>query len=106
MDIIQDVCTTSSIDRLKQKQAGDAYITNYPNPFGNETTIKYFSNGDQINISIFDVHGRLITILVNDNIPHGSHEIKFNASTLKPGTYYCNYQSGLITQSRSLLKVR
>jgi hypothetical protein len=106
MEIIQDVCTTASTDRLKQKQAGEAYITNYPNPFGYETTIKYFSNGDLINISITDVHGRLISTLVNDNIPHGTHEITFNASNLKPGTYYCTYQGGLVTQTRSLLKVR
>ena len=106
MDIIQDACTTSSTDRLRQKQAGEAYITNYPNPFGTETNIKYFSNGDLVNISIMDVHGRLISTIVNDNIPHGTHEIKFDASSLKPGTYYCTYQSGLITQTRSLLKVR
>jgi hypothetical protein len=106
MNIIQDACSASSADRLKQKQTGDAYIRNYPNPFGNETTIKYFSNGVQINISIVDVHGRLVDTLVNDNIPHGSHEIKFNASSLKPGTYYLTYQSGLITQTRSLLKIR
>jgi len=106
MDIIQDACTTSSTDRLRQKQAGEAYITNYPNPFGTETNIKYFSNGDLVNISIMDVHGRLISSIVNDNIPHGTHEIKFDASSLRPGTYYCTYQSGLITQTRSLLKVR
>jgi len=106
MDIIQDACTTLSSDRIRRKNAGDAYIMNYPNPFNTHTTIKYFSEGGHVNITILDMHGRIVNMLVNDHISNGSHEISFDASNLQPGTYYCNYQNGAINQTRSLLKIR
>ena len=106
MDIIQNVCETSSIEKLSRKQAGDAYITNYPNPFSSETTIKYYSDGGHVNISILDTHGRIITNLVNTSIAQGTHEVQFNAMGLKPGTYYCQFQNNMMSQTKSLLKIR
>lgn len=106
MDLLEDACDTSSITKDKRAKAGDAYITNYPNPFGSSTTISYHSEGGMVNIEIINVQGKVIETLVSADIPKGSHTIEFNAFGLPAGTYYCKYQNGFTTQTRSLLKVR
>lgn len=106
LDLLQNACNTASTDRLKNKRAGDAYISNYPNPFGASTTIKYYSDGGAVNITVLDTQGREVQQLVFSDIPKGSHEVVFDASLLPSGTYYCRYQNGMIQQTRSLLKVR
>ncbi len=106
LDIINEFCTTTSAKRLRNQQAGDAYVMNYPNPFGDSTQIKYHSEGGFVNISVINTQGQIVKSLVNSDIPYGTHEIRFDASALPPGTYYCQYQNNNITQTRSLLKVR
>ena len=106
MDLIEDACTTTSIGREKRQRAGDAYITNYPNPFTTNTTIRYYSDGSPVNIQVIDVQGKTVANLVNGVVPQGTNEVIFNALGLPSGTYYCTYQNGFISQTRSLLKVR
>jgi uncharacterized protein (DUF1501 family) len=106
IDLIQDSCNTTSIDQTRKQKAGDAYVSNYPNPFGSQTTIKYYSDGGDVNIVILDTQGKEVYQLVQSTIPKGTHEVLFDASFLPTGTYYCRYQNGFNQQTRSLLKVR
>ncbi|MFT7229781.1 MAG: hypothetical protein ACI9GO_000240 [Bacteroidia bacterium] len=106
MDLLDDSCLTTSVQHLKNQRAGDAYVSNYPNPFGNSTMLQYYSDGGYIHISITDIHGKVVAAPVRDTIATGTHEIALDMSHLPSGTYYCQYQSGLITQTRSLLKIR
>lgn len=105
LSILNSSCEASSAKKIQSK-AGDAYIMNYPNPFTHTTTIKYYSDGGLINITVIDSQGRTIEQLVSSQIPIGKHEIVFDASRLAPGTYYCQYQNGMIGQTKSLLKIR
>lgn len=106
LDLLQDTCQTTSAQHLKNQRAGDAYVTNYPNPFGDNTTIKYFSDGSLVNISIVNTQGQIVRSVVNSEIPRGTHEVMLDATGLPSGTYYCQYQSGMTNQTRSLLKIR
>lgn len=105
LDVIQNACGISSTKHISSK-AGDAYIMNYPNPFGNSTTIRYFSDGGLVNIHIVDLQGKVVSQLVSDSIPNGTHEVVFDSSLLSIGTYYCQYQNGLVSQTKSLLKIQ
>ncbi|PCJ66438.1 MAG: hypothetical protein COA58_06580 [Bacteroidetes bacterium] len=106
LDLVEDSCKTTSVQRLRNQKAGDAYVTNYPNPFGDHTSIKYYSDGGLVYLEIIDTQGKTISTLVNSQIPRGTHEVNFDAMGLPSGTYYCKYQNGMIAQTRSLLKVR
>lgn len=106
LDILDSVCTTTSVDRVRRQNAGDAYVSNYPNPFTNQTNIKYYSNGGHVSLTVIDTHGKIVGSLVNTEIPSGTHEVVFDTSSLPSGTYYCQYQNADIQQTRSLLKVR
>ena len=64
---------------------------NYPNPFNPETTIKYTLKENYngiVNISVYDINGKHIQILVNEVQPTGSYNVTFNAGDLASGIYY------------------
>ena len=70
----------------------DSYVLyqNYPNPFNPETKInfdiRYRSN---VTIKVYDVLGRLVTDLVNDELLEaGEKQVDFNASSLSSGIYF------------------
>ena len=67
-------------------------LQNYPNPFNPATTINYHLSGPhQVTIKVFDILGKEITTLINEEKPAGSYSIKFNAEqyNLSSGIYFC-----------------
>ncbi len=64
-------------------------MQNYPNPFNPSTRIKYsIPQTSQVEIKVFDVLGKEIETLVNEEKPAGNYEINFNASDLASGVYF------------------
>ncbi len=75
---------------LKEKGAITTYALsqNYPNPFNPSTIINYQIPEDGlVTLKIYDVLGREIKTLVNEQKTTGRYEVKFNASTLASGVY-------------------
>ena len=105
LDVINDACATSSIARLRNARAGEAFIMNYPNPFSAYTTVRFVSNGGYVSIEVLDAKGQLVETLVSTDIPRGEHEVKWDSYGYAAGTYYCRYQNLNQSQTRSLLKV-
>ena len=61
---------------------------NYPNPFNPQTTIRFdIKEENFVNLSIYNVLGEKVKELVNDVLPSGSHEVKFDGSELSSGIY-------------------
>jgi tetratricopeptide (TPR) repeat protein len=80
---------------------------NYPNPFNPTTTIKFDLPKDGlVSLEIFDILGRRITTLVNENRNAGSHEQTFNASSLASGVYVYKLQAGDFVNSRKMLLLK
>lgn len=52
-----------------------------------------------VNLSIYDLLGREVAVLVNDKPQSGSYEVVWNASALPSGVYICKIQAGLYTQA-------
>jgi M6 family metalloprotease-like protein len=51
-------------------------LQNYPNPFNPQTTIGFFvTTPEMINLSIYDIKGRLVKTLANHHFPEGHHSI-------------------------------
>jgi len=62
---------------------------NYPNPFNPKTVIRYtLSRNSFVSLKVYDVIGKEITTLINENRPSGNHEITFDASPLSSGIYF------------------
>lgn len=80
---------------------------NYPNPFNPSTTIIYeLQTSSDVRISVFDLLGREVSVLVNERRDAGLHEVKFDSSNLASGVYFCRLRVGDFVQSRKLLLSR
>ncbi|MGD8306657.1 MAG: T9SS type A sorting domain-containing protein [Ignavibacteria bacterium] len=62
---------------------------NYPNPFNPSTTISFTIPEDSnVKLSIFDLLGKQISVLVDSEFPAGTNYIPFNAGGLSSGIYF------------------
>jgi len=66
----------------------------YPNPFNPTTSLKLsLKNKAQVQIQVFDVMGRLVqTLANNEQWQSGTHEVQFDASRLASGMYFARTQ--------------
>jgi len=65
----------------------------YPNPFNPSTTIEFYAEHDSdVNVSIYDLNGRLIETLLSSRINTGSHNIQWDASNHSSGIYIVQVQ--------------
>lgn len=87
-------------------EVGKNFITNYPNPFTDNTTIRYKTKGGHTMIQIFDTMGRLIQVPVNKVHNPGEYTIPFRGELLPNGVYYARFQNGATQQVCTMLKVR
>jgi Secretion system C-terminal sorting domain/Clostridium epsilon toxin ETX/Bacillus mosquitocidal toxin MTX2 len=88
---------------------------NYPNPFNPSTTIKYnvpsvvdanFVSTSKIELIVYDVLGREVKTLVNENQKPGSYQIRFDASNLSSGVYFYKLQSGDFVETKKMILLR
>jgi hypothetical protein len=80
---------------------------NYPNPFNPTTTIKFeLPKSWEVRLSVYDMLGREVSVLVNETREAGVHEVKFDASGLSSGVYLYRLTAGGFVQSRKLLVLR
>ena len=63
---------------------------NFPNPFNPTTSITYGIPEDgYVLLRVFDVHGRVVSTLVNEAKEAGTHFVTFDARNLESGVYIC-----------------
>ncbi len=73
----------------------DFTFSAFPNPFAAQTNFSFTLKASKhIFISIYDVTGRLISILCNSMQEKGEHNIHFDAAKLHSGVYYYNIKVG------------
>ncbi|HMB92741.1 MAG TPA: hypothetical protein VKP65_17960 [Rhodothermales bacterium] len=80
---------------------------NYPNPFNPETTIRFdVPFRTRLRLEVFDVRGRVVAILVNDELAAGAYKAIFNGRGLPSGSYFSRLTAGSFrsTQAMMLLK--
>jgi len=62
---------------------------NYPNPFNPSTEIKFsIPQTTNITLRVFDIMGREVVTLIDEQMEAGKHSIVFNAANLSSGVYY------------------
>jgi hypothetical protein len=80
---------------------------NYPNPFNPTTVIPYeLATAGQVRLSVFDVTGRQVALLVNAEQSAGRRQVSFNAAGLPSGVYMVRLEAGgqIMTKKLTLLK--
>ncbi|RPI18176.1 MAG: T9SS C-terminal target domain-containing protein [Ignavibacteriae bacterium] len=85
---------------------------NYPNPFNPNTKIKFdiSSNAKRemsnVKIAIFDVRGRELTVLVNENLKPGTYETEWNASNYPSGIYFYTLHTDSYRETRKMALIK
>ncbi len=80
---------------------------NYPNPFNPATEISYqLSAFSQVTLKVYDVLGREVATLVNEQKQAGKYEVEFNAASLPSGVYYYRITAGNFTDVKKMLLLK
>ena len=77
---------------------------NYPNPFNPTTAISYqlAANG-YVTLKVFDVLGREVARLVNEQQPAGTHDVRWDASGMPSGMYLYRITAGNFVSARKMV---
>jgi hypothetical protein len=80
---------------------------NYPNPFNPTTNIELrIATVELVTLKVFDVLGRDVATLVNEVRPPGVYTVRWDASSLPSGVYYCRLQAGAFTESKKMVLMK
>ncbi len=80
---------------------------NYPNPFNPSTKISYsIKEEGLVTLKVYDVLGKVVTTLVNENKPAGNYQADFNATQLPSGVYIYTLQVNGFTSSKKMLLMK
>lgn len=80
---------------------------NYPNPFNPTTTIKYaLEKPAKVTLTVFDLLGNTVAVLVDEEKSSGEHEVVFEARSLQSGVYFYQIEAAGATQTRKLTLVK
>ncbi len=103
--------TNSLITEIKNqnKKIPTTYLLsqNYPNPFNPTTTINYsIPKSSFVTIIVYDILGREVENLVNEEKKAGNYSLNFNASSLASGVYIYKMQAGKFIDTKKLILMK
>ena len=117
--MVIEISTLSSIADAGVAPGRFALMQNYPNPFNPVTTIKYTVGvaGDKWQVAgaagasktmlvVYDVLGREVATLVNEEKRAGSYEASFDGSNLANGLYIYRLSAGPYVESRKMVLLK
>jgi predicted esterase len=94
------------IDPILTLQNGNQ-VGSYPNPVHTSTTISFkMHEKSEVNIAIYDLYGRLISVLLNGVKSAGEYNIEYDASGLASALYVVKMKSGNVVSESKMLVVR
>ena len=102
------IWNVTSVNKAKNNLPTEyALVQNYPNPFNPSTTIEYaIPERSNVTIKVFDILGREVAILVNEEKKAGNYKIDFNASNLTSGIYFYKIEAGKFKETKKLILLK
>jgi len=80
---------------------------NYPNPFNPRTNIGFrIADRGFVSIKVYDVLGKEIATLVNEEKPAGNYEVEFDATNLTSGIYFYQLKAGNLIETKKMLLLK
>lgn len=101
------------INQLSRNAPAEFHLyQNYPNPFNPVTKIKFNMPSNvkretaNVKLIIYDVLGREITSLVNEQLKPGVYEVKWDGSNYASGIYFYFLKAGSYSDSKKMVLVK
>ncbi len=102
----EDVLALASEDNLEQPEQF-VLGANYPNPFNPTTSIRFtLSEQAQVQLTVYDMLGRQVRMLLDASVPAGENEVMFDAAGLPTGTYLYRLTTPQGSMTRKMLLVK
>jgi hypothetical protein len=88
---------------------------NYPNPFNPSTKIKFDipnfplmkgARGMSVRLTIYDILGREIATLVNQQLNPGMYEVEWDASNYPSGVYFYKINTESFNQTKRMVLIK
>ncbi len=80
---------------------------NYPNPFNPSSIIEFkLASRQFITLKVYDILGKEIKTLVNEERPAGSYSVLFNAAGISSGVYFYKIQAGKFSETKKMILLR
>ncbi len=80
---------------------------NYPNPFNPSTSISFsLPRARQTKISVYDMLGREVAVLVNDYLESGIHTTSFDGNSLSSGVYIYRIESEGFVKAKQMVLLK
>jgi hypothetical protein len=82
-------------------------LQNYPNPFNPETRIEFrLQKQEFTRVSIFDVLGREVAVLVNEEKPAGRYTVGWDSRGFSSGIYFYTLQAGEFRETKRMIVLK
>jgi hypothetical protein len=95
---------STNIERASAAPLDFSLTQNYPNPFNPSTTIEFnIPAAGAVSLAVFDMLGRRVATLVNEQLQPGRYRTTWDATGLPSGVYLYRLQAGGFVQTRKLL---
>ena len=80
---------------------------NFPNPFNPVTTIRYqLQKTGFVTLKVYDLIGREVATLVNEEKPAGRYEVKFDGTNLSSGIYFYRIRAGNFIDTKKFVLLK
>jgi CubicO group peptidase (beta-lactamase class C family) len=97
----------TDIKNTEQLPIEISLLQNYPNPFNPSTSIQYAISSRQfVKLTVYDLLGREIETLVNEEKPSGTYEITWYAENLPSGVYFYQLKAGSFIETKKMLLLK
>ena len=99
--------STNKMNNSNSLPTNYSLMQNYPNPFNPTTRIDFviIENGFT-SLKVYDLLGREVATLVNENLQSGTYYAEFNGSNLPSGIYFYTLTSGNFTATKKLILLK
>jgi hypothetical protein len=79
----------------------------FPNPFNPSTTMRYsISKTSSVKLTVYDLSGRAVATLVNEEKPAGTYTVSWNAAHLSSGVYFSKLTAGKFSQVKKMMHLK
>jgi hypothetical protein len=80
---------------------------NYPNPFNPVTNIEFsIPKSGHIKLSVFDINGKQVSVLADQNLSVGTYNADFDAAHLSSGLYFYTLETNSFIQTKRMILVK
>ncbi|KAF0138843.1 MAG: 5'-nucleotidase [Stygiobacter sp.] len=104
MEYVRIVYNSTEVKTNDMMPTSFKLFQNYPNPFNPTTNISYqLPTNSHVTLKVYDVLGRIVAELVNEEKSAGSYTVKFDGTKFSSGVYFYTIKAGNFSDTKKLL---